>query len=147
MGIEPTYVTFEQAKHLKEKGFDVPTMKFYYLNDKRGWFKNGELGEGFDDEYWGNNTNLNWNRDGLLPFKPFSECMSAPEQWQIVEWLRVNHAIWIEVRRTSHFNEIRYQSYINEKYLSGDMGGYVSHTTPQEAYSAAFDYVLNNKLT
>ena len=62
MGIEPTYVTFEQAKHLKEKGFDVPTMKFYYLNDKRGWFKNGELGEGFDDEYWGNNTNLNWNR-------------------------------------------------------------------------------------
>jgi len=88
--MKPIHATFEQAKLLKEKGFYVPTVKFYYLNDKRNWYKDGELGEGFNDEYWGENTNLNWNKDGRLPFKPFSECVSAPEQWQVVEWLRIN---------------------------------------------------------
>jgi hypothetical protein len=125
MEIEPMYIEFNTAKRLKEKGFDEAVRLCYSDDD-----------------------------DNLLPFDAGNKLhinskhpyYSAPEQWQVIEWLRLKHDIWIEVRRTSHFNEIRYQSYINEKYLSGDMGGYVSHTTPQEAYSAAFNHILNNKL-
>ena len=140
MNIQPTYVTYEQGKLLKKIDFDIPTIKFYYFNDKRHWHKDGEIGEGFNDEYWGDNTNLNWNKDGKLPFKPFSECVSAPEQWQVVEWLRVKHGIWISVKRDYHNGALLgFESMIDNEEGFIDCGAF---DTPQEAYSAAFDYIL-----
>lgn len=156
MEIKPKYVTFEQAKLLKEKGFDLSTTKFYYLNDKRGWHKDGELGEGFNDEYWGDNTNLNWNRDGRLPFKPFSECVSAPEQWQVVEWLRVEHKI--DLQAICHYNSKLERTYrmgiifinkhneVDTFFIRPEddknLLYFIEFNSPQEAYSSAFDYVL-----
>lgn len=144
------HVTFEQAKWLNEKGFDVPTIKFYYLNDRRKWFKNGELGEGFNDSYWGDNTNLNWNKDGRLPFKPFSNCVSAPEQHQVIDWLLEKHGVWVQCEMGKDESKIWFNFYIYKAELSSDYSniGYSESglNSPQEAYSAAFDYIKNNNL-
>lgn len=144
--IKPTYVTFEQGKWLKEKGFDEYCDQYY----------SQALFEG---------TNKDW--EGIFPkFTVFKrsdfhfnskpqnndlwfEC-SAPEQWQVVEWLRVNHGIWITV--DIDINGV-YKNFIR-KYNSKDRAWEVKYATsisekyyaPQEAYSAAFDYILNNNL-
>jgi hypothetical protein len=86
--IQPTYVTFEQAKKLKEKKFDVECNRFYNKNGVLKWcFANG-LGN-------------NYKNQSLAP---------DPSTWAI-----------------------------DRRYDCTD-----DFKTPQEAYSAAIDYVLNN---
>jgi len=137
--IKPTYVTFEQSQWLKDKGFDVKCKNYYLERDK-------ELHEGFDHEYWGDYRCVNWNAD-VIGIKPFDGFSSAPEQWQVVEWLRVNHGIHIEICLTE---EIPYKEFyfrvmkIGQYFTLSHSGIYTD--TPQEAYSAAFDYIKNNNL-
>ena len=71
--IEPHYVNFNTAKLLKEKGFDGECTE-YYLKD------------GIDYSY---PKPENWNLK--------SDTISRPEQWQVVEWLRLNHGIHLGV--------------------------------------------------
>ena len=100
MNIQPYYCTFEQAKLLKEKGFD--------------------------GEYWSN---------GILRI----------EQWQVVEWLRVEKSIWVgvDVNINGFFaNIIREWNKKDDAWEVRSIGHVKKHITPQEAYSAAFDYVL-----
>jgi len=101
MNIKPTYVTFEQAKLLKEKGL-----------------------KGIEIDY-GLNQMLN-------------NC-KTPEQWQVIEWLRTEKSIWIGVNRK--FNRFYSVIYTN----SMQHFDYIVCDTPQEAYSAAFDYILKQK--
>jgi hypothetical protein len=107
--IEPTYITFEQAKWVNKKGLLISCEKRY---NKNGTF----------------NYSKNWS-------------ISAPEQWQVVEWLRVNHGIWIWVE--NYPNEDNFTPQIPKANLSKILGYYKS---PQEAYSAAFDYIKDNNL-
>jgi len=89
MEIKPTYVTFEQAKLLKEKRFNIPCF-YYYENGKliEPYFKNGSSTDtGFRVDLL----------DLLEHFNKHSKRVSAPEQWQVVEWLRVKHGIWIVI--------------------------------------------------
>ncbi len=69
---------------------------------------------------------------------------TAPEQWQVCEWLRVEKGIHIEILLTesSPYNTFYYRVMKVGQYftLSHDD---VYFTTPQEAYSAAFDCILN----
>jgi hypothetical protein len=162
--IEPTYVTREQAKWLKEKEFDLPTYAYYSgLNFYTGEYKNHSQ------------TTI-----GDTPMhKMLIGYISAPEQWQVVEWLRVNHGIWIELRMGKDSNSVwfdydifstikprkddelgeegvEYEEDPNERFLNWDtthdslidekfeVFTKTSHDSPQEAYSAAFDYILNN---
>lgn len=131
-----TPVKFELAKLLKEKGFDIPV--HYYHNEKHR-----SVQEGFSDDYWGDYTTFNWNAKivGIVPFKGF---YSAPTIAEVVMWLHEKHDIWIEVRKTNFFKEIRFQSYMNEKPLVGNLGGYISHSQPTKAYEAAIEYCLTN---
>jgi hypothetical protein len=117
MNIQPTYVTFEQAKLLKEKEFDVECIE-YYLED------------GIDYSY---SKPENWNLK--------SDTISRPEQWQVVEWLRINHGIWIYSLPYSTL----FRPYAEELINKDRFGKWEGHkySSPQEAYSAAFDYVLN----
>ena len=89
MEIKPTYVTFEQAIGLKEKGFNIPVNSFYQLSGKdsyEGWGKYKKQVPTADYNAFPKNPNA----------KPFYKYgYSRPEQWQVVEWLRVNHGIWI----------------------------------------------------
>ena len=131
--IQPTYVIYPQAVWLKEKGFDIPQNKMYsygtpmFGHVKEVKFYNGDLHECASTPY-------NWNDWSNKPTA--TEYYSAPEQWLVVEWLRINHGIWIEVRNTYDGNG--YRCFFDGK----------EHVfqTPQEAYSAAFDYIISNNL-
>jgi len=130
MKIEPTYVTFEQAKLLKEKGF-INSIKAYYPNDR---FSNGDrIIEG-----WNNNSDSH---------------VSAPEQWQVVEYLRVNHNIDLQavcnygrLGRTYRMGIIfiNKEKEVDTIFLRPiDMPySFIEFNSPQEAYLAAFDYIL-----
>jgi hypothetical protein len=125
--IKPTYVTFEQAKWLKEKGFKI--------GSERGYLPNGELS-------YSQYASLCYNDEEDYPTR-----YSAPEQWQVVEWLRVNHGIWVWVRpykdhAADNNDPIQHQMnvYKNGVTVSKEFN---SH---EEAYSAAFDYIKDNNL-
>jgi hypothetical protein len=124
--IKPTYVTFEQAKWLKEKGFK---------GRSRYYGGSGELVEVPNIiEYDYRHTNNEMQR-----FR-----WEAPEQWQVCEWLRVKYGIWIYVLPYSTL----FRPYAEELVDNDKFGKWEGHkySTPQEAYSAAFDYILNNNL-
>ncbi len=57
------------------------------------------------------------------------------------EWLRINHGIWVSVHTTRGYF-VGNWSKINTPY-GGDTNVFNS---PQESYSAAFDYIRLNKL-
>jgi hypothetical protein len=140
--IKPTYVTFEQAKLLKEKGFLIPT--------SLGYLSNGDLSA----PYYGIKF-INSDTENDVMY-------SAPEQHQVVEWLRVNHEIEVyALRYTFSKGEFVGKKYmfVVEKYkknFNPDLDEYhfeeeplessreLNYNSPQEAYSAAFDYILNN---
>jgi hypothetical protein len=120
--IQPTYATFEQSKSIKEKEWQQRT-KMVWLDS---------LGK----------QHL---REIDLSLELNNAEYDAPEQWQVVEWLRVNHGIWVWVRpykdhAADNNNPIQHQMnvYKNGVTVSKEFN---SH---EEAYSAAFDYILNN---
>ncbi len=117
------YVTFEQAKWLKEKGFDI------YCNE---CFYKGEESE----------TNYHITEE-------FKDICYRPEQHQVVEWLRVNHGIWISCYPTSNPLKCQFRIYKNDNGVMGQVyDDYMGKefNSPQEAYSAAFDYIKDNNL-
>jgi len=117
MEIKPMYITFQQAKLLKEKGFDVRLKKVYNI-----------LGELWDSHYqYMENSNPDCG----------AVCV-APEQWVVVEWLRVKFGI---LSSTIFINKDFY-AYVLHKRKGGWNSKFFK--TPQEATSAAIDYVLTN---
>lgn len=136
--IEPAYVNFEQAKKLKEKGFKELCNSVYDAHDKS-----------VIENHSKSNYN-NWNDD------KYSVVISRPEHWQVIEWLRLNHDIWIGLIADCDYKfkfEVNTWSwYENEKcYRLGHrvLGETFWNTSskpfdsPQEATSAAIDYVLD----
>jgi hypothetical protein len=128
------FVTFEQAKWIKEKGFDVPVFYCFDLlgNDKRLdeiWSQGCEGGMSLEDWLWDYNS-------------PDFNLISKPEQHQVVEWFRVNHGIWVSVFNDD-VNYFWMGIVLATKKRLKD-GNAKEFDTPQEAYSAAFDYILNN---
>jgi len=119
MEIEPKYVTFDQAKWLKEKGFNLPTLNWYHRGNKKF------------------NTN-----DLLFSMNKITDNYSAPEQWQVVEWLRLNHGIWIYVKRGFGWEYFVEKADNSNDLLYNDG----TFNSPQEAYSAAFDYIKDNRI-
>jgi len=134
--IKPTYVTFEQAKWLKEKGFDETCNAYFDLDKKITLFNDKDF-----------NTSKN---SDMYPYT-FGE-ITLPEQWQVVEWLRVNHGIWISVNWYNKNNNNIFWSYTIEKIvkypepIDYTPQNTINSNTPQEAYSAAFDYIKENNL-
>jgi hypothetical protein len=140
MEIKPTYVTFEQAKLLKEKGFDIECRNYYDNSEEIC-----EVSNRFT-------KNMNSLQTAFLEIAVFPEdadindkdfiVYSAPEQWQVIEWLRINHGMYVEARLqlTSKNHKREYIAYID----CIDINYNLRYLTPQEAYSAAFDYILNN---
>jgi hypothetical protein len=122
--IKPTYVTFEQAKKLKDKGFDLICHNWY---SKQGFLYLNQTG--FSD----NSKTYRF---------------SAPEQWQVVEWLLQTYKIDVDVSANRVLHTEKAKGYIAEIYTpkvcvpNWELGG--NHKNREEAYSAAFDYVLNN---
>jgi len=125
--IQPTYVTYNQAVWLKEKGFNEPCRQ-------RIW-------EGFEKEphFESDCVSANYNDydDSSTTY------YSAPEQWLVIEWLRVNHGIWINV---TIGQETKWEYIIGDIPTCGVLHYSSMFDSPQEAYSAAFDYIISNNL-
>ncbi len=168
MEIKPTYVTFEQAKWLKEIGFKEST-NHYYFED--GEFRehsltgtNGYYGEPYEFslqeflEDWNNNWLTRKNGDrcfGCNKNRGYFETFAAPELHQVVEWLESKN-IFVVVTPEFYTNGINWNWQIFEYSptdidcvtdrstgMYGDNGEY---QTKAEAYQAAFDYIINNNL-
>jgi hypothetical protein len=119
--IKPHYVDFNTAKLLKEKGFDIDCKMC--VEDE------GERPLPF-------NCGNTIHKNSLHPY------YSAPEQWQVIEWLRINHDIWVEVNLPL-YNDFRFTIIdVNKKLLIKLSDEF--YDTPQAAYSAAFDYIKEN---
>ena len=73
-----------------------------------------------------------------------------PEQWQVVEWLRVNHGIWVSINIAIddkwYFELYNLKDKRNAEIIIEDENITDFHNSPQAAYSAAFDYIKNNDL-
>jgi hypothetical protein len=132
--IQPTYATFEQAKWLKEIGFNEKC-SHYYIDNFQNFKHDGTLYKcGLPDK------NENKNLFQFVTRKNQPHLCNAPEQWQVVEWLRVNHGIWIGI--TLYI--IPYGTFYSANVQNNDNKhtSFSGHSNPQEAYSAAFDYIL-----
>ena len=143
-----TPVKFELAKLLKEKGFDIPTQRYYEhaltskkdseTNDYTGSFgwKKGETN--LQSGYFKNNCGM-----ADLSNENWYMC-SAPTIAEVVVWLYEKHNIWISVDpendKDTWFHTI---SYNKSETIFGNYNTYNSYT---EAYEAAIEYTLNNLL-
>jgi hypothetical protein len=134
--IKPTYVTFEQAKWLKEKGFNEECFSYYSV----------EYSRGREIFFWSNKLPISETYQNSFVRE---DAWTAPEQWQVVEWLRVNHGIWVEslhrgdmgdfIFKVVELNENNWKKHPHYIHNEG-------FNSPQEAYSAAFDYIKDNNL-
>jgi len=120
--MEPHYVTFEQAKKLKEKGFD------YMVNN---YFQDNGRQEYFQPQY---RANYNSSVSAGLTH-------SRPEHWQVINWLLEKHGIWVSTSILRD-NEWHYTIRRRDNNWSIEFPSNRVFKTPQEAYSAAFDYIL-----
>jgi hypothetical protein len=133
--IEPKYVSFEQAKWLKEIDFNEECKTVFYVPDNSATC----VVDFVEDETIG------------------GYYIKRPEQWQVVEWLRVNHNIDLQdicnygrLCKTYRMGII----FINNKnevdmvFLRpiDTIFDFIEFNSPQETYSAAFDYIRENKL-
>jgi hypothetical protein len=127
--IQPHYVNFNTAKLLKEKGFlDKNIYGEVRLSQSHFYDCKGNLYH-IKDAFIEQDFNL-------------KDCYNAPEQHIVVEWLRINHDIWI----SSDFSEVdesfTYKIHLIKSDELPRIFTNCGYKSPQEAYSAAFDYVL-----
>ena len=123
MEIQRFYVTFKQAKWLSE--LDKINVYYYWIVSK-------------------DKTEARRIKGASLMHFKYSERYPAPEQWQVVEWLRVNHGIFVFPDPVYDFSE--WTGTIVRKGSTDMLFRKVGFNSPQEAYSAAFDYIINNNL-
>jgi len=136
--IEPTYVTFEQAKWLKEKGFDVACSALFISASE---YQLIDISD-FKSKH---NSNKFWPND-----------ISAPEQHQVVEWLLQNHRLDIIIKypesKTNKVEGINSVYYDLEIYKLQGGDAYKVYKfigisdKKQKAYSSAIDYIKDNNL-
>lgn len=150
--MEPKYINSEQYKFFKEKGY-TKTVDRTSSFSKRSWaeeFAKGKNGEILDDNSYDNDGKVYtvYYQEKIVPF--------SIEPHHLVEWLRVNHGIWVRAEGDNYgeywFAKLSVCSKkvwenleLRTKILKSAfyMGEYRS---PQEAYSAAFDYIKDKEL-
>jgi len=115
-----TTISFNLAKLLKEKGFDLPCTKRYNKNGRLS--KYTQFPENYNTDVWG-------------------EEVSAPEHSQVVMWIYEKHGIWIWVSMELGFNTTFCWQLTGESTSSSYNSNF---KTPTEAYLGAIEYTLTN---
>jgi hypothetical protein len=140
--MEKHYITFDQAMWLKSLGFNVPVNRFYTKPNSK-MFGIDEHGRSYPIK----NTAKKLYTVGEHQVLNGNNAYSAPEHHQVVEWLFKNHGIWIVA---NFANKNQWYFDLNKFGFDGkDKSIYKSdynYNLPQEAYSAAFDYIKDQKL-
>jgi hypothetical protein len=128
MEIKPAYTTFEQSKMLEEKGANLSTSYNEHCGEKEYYHK--QTGEVKLYSY----------------FNSFENMIPIPQQWQVVEWLRIKHNIFINVKRSTRFKDgkslVYYYGVAHTEHT--EQFDYDGYETPQEAISSVIDYVFKN---
>ena len=132
MEIKPTYISFEQAKWLKEKAFEIDTEEVLFYRDEINNIEEHQI-KNRDVIYNGSSINYKVDEDEYRTY----------HQWEVCEWLRVKHGIWVEIVKPVRQKLFRFNIDVNDQNIFTSV---VSFKAPQEAYSAAFDYIKNNNL-
>jgi hypothetical protein len=118
--IEPKHVTYQQAKWLKDIGFNKRVLTYSLEAEEK---QRNDLGF------------LDHNKDtkGYLP------TYSIPEQHQVIDWLWETHQVFIEVMpnwfngKIDYFEATIYGKQISEVFCA--------KKTPKDAISSALDYL------
>jgi hypothetical protein len=149
--IKPTYITFEQSKLLKKRGFGMSENDYIQLfsyYDLEGNLMDKPIAAisrkyNPSSSYLGADTIDDFKAHIVYLDNSLNEYYLAPEQWQVIEWLRANRGIWIEIYK----NASGY-GYIIQKVDTGsvlkEIEDDIFFDSPQEATSAAIDYVLKD---
>jgi hypothetical protein len=124
---ETRYVTFEQAKNLKEKGFDVPCYFFY------------------DGSFEPHHTDVIHEKGFLCSNSDhYKFHYSVPEQWMVIEWLYEKYDIFISPALKRDGDKKKTFSCIIE-FPGGESFHLTGHhVNKHDSISEAIDYVLNN---
>jgi hypothetical protein len=142
--INPNYITFLQAKLLKEKGFNYHEI-FQDFANHYDYNVEGEYHRRHESDFDLNDY-------------PNEDWIPVAEQWQVTEWLLQKHHLFIYPKILSAFGIYAIDNDFNCEYLyeiidiklkeplNLDIDAMVELKlkTPQESYSAAFDYILKN---
>ncbi len=141
MEIKATYVTFEQAKLIKEKGGLIGFFSAAYSSD----------GTYLEYQHYGPTLIIQGEFGKLLnpDVIPSGKQIYAPEQWKVVEWAFQKYKYSIEAEMNIPesgeydgcyvFNGVIKDS---EDYKLKIFYKSKDYPTREKAYSAAFDYVL-----
>lgn len=117
--IQEAYVSYEVAKLLKEKGFDIPCGQAYFK---------GSL--------------VDYTMYGFCD----GELLDCPSQSLVLKWLREVHDIHIEVGLQPHINEDMFEYYVklfNPETSTWVLDAHVHNCdTYEEACEAAIKYCL-----
>lgn len=122
--IMESYCSFEVSKLLKEKGFNVYSLKGYDVFRKIVVFQGGQ-------EPMRNTEN----------YHRIHKVCTAPTHTLGIEWIRVNFRIWIYVDAIPDNEYSGVVIDISNRYQLTTIGVY---TSPQEATEAALLYTLKN---
>ncbi len=120
-----TPVSFEIAKLLKEKGFDIPCWSYYSSLNLYTF----ELGD------WNNHT-----IGDTSMHKRNAGYYSAPTIAEVVMWLFDKHGIWIYTSKPDE------QGWVIHWQGLTDYPSLQYYSSPTEAYEAAIEYTLKNLL-
>lgn len=122
-----TYVSYETAKLLKEKGFNCEVFHFYD--------ENGHLMHREGDCYF----LYNWNYPTKDEYG--SQYCSAPTQQMACRWLEETYGLFIKIGRSMDINSNYYYRY---DVLDKDNTGQMKSIRPskEDAIEAALQYVL-----
>ena len=127
--ITEKYVSLETAKLLKERGFDEKCMSYY----GHGEFQLGH------PEYMRSNT----DRDGVACNGVPYDAYNAPTLQRAIEWLEVEHGIFITVRRGIGGKGFVYTPYIFDKD-SNEHKQHTGYDSRAKAEEAAIRYCVEN---
>jgi hypothetical protein len=163
-----TPINFELAKLLKEKGWDIPTLNFYFED---GESKENVLSERVSMEYGSEfvvefselieNFNSKWltkkNGDrcfGCSKDKGYFETYSSPAISEVIMWLYEVHGIWVSVHLENCRGYLGFdfnfefiddvQKTIIEQEKQYKKLGETVFNSPNESYEAGIEYVLKN---
>jgi len=124
--LEPKYVTFEQAKWLKEKGYKSKS-RYYDGSGKLVSVPNIP-----ENDYRHTNNYMQRFR------------WEAPEQWEVVEWFEQRFNVYIDTRCVNSTRGDNFEFCIHK--MNDIIETKNGFNTRQEAYSEAFDYIRLNNL-
>ena len=142
--IESQYVDIVIAKLLHDRGIDINSEANWWI---RAADRDDKTKQFFAKDHYELENLTQIDED---TYHNVYHVLSVPEIWQVVEWMRVESSIWIQVEFGKDEDFVWFNWYIHSLEKNYNYDCLVNDSeksganTPQEAYQAAIKYALNN---